>query len=182
MLPAKPQKGSILIILIVLLALSFGVLTVSKFFASSQANVETAIESRYQITPSNFMDPVDKWISENNSNYKFELFYPKQWVASKSPKGVGKEQFIVEKSLSNKIKLRLSVFKDYEIPKNQKQAKFGQNSFYLLTDTGALKSSVLKTENQYYLVELSQQNYFPTEVEFKGTYFQILKKFKYTGK
>lgn len=180
MLP-KTKSGSVLIPLIIVLALSLGILLASKFFSTSQANVETAIDSRYQLSPSAQMDNPENWISEDNKQFDFNLYYPKQWVASQSPKGTGSEIFILEKALSKKVILRLTVYKNYEIPTEARQAKFDKNIFYILKEEENHKASVMKTEENYYLIELSHNNYFPTELEFTGTYFQLLKKFRYTG-
>ncbi len=179
-MPPKNSEGSILIILVILLFLATGVLTLSKFLATSQANVETAIESRYQTSLSSKMDHPDKWAKSEHKQYKFSFYYPKQWVGSLNPKPTGPELFTTEKFLSNKVKLKITVYSNYQIPQDTKSAKFNANTFNVLTDEPTKKSAITQNGKYFYLVELTQNVYFAEELNFKGTFFQILKRFEQT--
>ncbi len=178
LLLSKNHKGSILIPLIILLLISTSVLLLSKFLSTSQANVETAIDSRYQTSLSAKMDPPNNWVKAENKRYKFSIFYPKQWVGSLNPKPRGNELFILEKFLSNKIKLKVTVMSKYEIPQGTIAIKFNKNTFHLQTDESATKLAILQNGGFYYLLELTNNTYFAEELDFKSTFFQILKKFE----
>lgn len=176
---SKNQAGNILIPLVVLLTLSIGVLLLSKFLSTSQANVETAIESRYQSSLSSKMDPQDKWGKAENKKYKFSFKYPKQWVGATSLENKNGSLFEQERFLSKKVNLKISVYKNFDIAQTIKPSKFGPNTFYLTKDEDSQKTAVAKQNNFYYVVEFTQNAYFAGELEFKGTLFNLLKNFEF---
>lgn len=162
--------------------LSFGVLSLAKFITASQADVGTAIDSRYEAyttSLSSKLDPVEKWVNYSNSALKYKLYYPKQWVGTRQfENGDGFLQKN-ERFLSTKINLKITVTKTFDIPQNAKHAKFGNNTFDFYQDEDNIKSAVAKVNNLYYNIELKQDNYFATPLEFRGFFFQLLKKFEF---
>lgn len=162
--------------------LSFGVLSLAKFITASQADVTTAIDSRYDAystSLSSKLDPADKWANYTDTALKFKLYYPKQWVGNRSFENGPNYLQTYERFLSTKINLKLTISKTFDIPKDAKHTKFGNNTFDFYTDDENTKSAVANVNNLYYDVELKQDNYFSTPLEFKGFFFQLLKKIEF---
>ena len=178
MLP-KNRTGNILVPLVVILALSVGVFILSKYLSTSQANVETAIESRYQTALSSKMDPQDQWQKAENKKYKFSFMYPKQWVGATSVENKNGTLYEQARFLSKKVNLKVSIYKNYDIPQTIKPAKFGPNTFYLIQDEDSQKVAVAKENNLYYVIEFTQNAYFADELQYKGTLFNLLKNFEF---
>lgn len=176
------KQGNILIPLLVLLALSFSTLFLAKFISQSQANVQIAIDSRYQTSLSLKMDKAENWVAHTNEEYKYQLNYPKQWVGNLTSNNKNGVLHTYERFLSNKINIKITVLKDLQIPDNIKPAKFGKNDFYFTTDTQEQKTAVAHHNNLYYQIDLKQSAYFAAPEEFKGTFFQILKKFQLSSR
>lgn len=172
------RRGNILIFLVIILFMSSAVLLLAKSFSQSQASVETAISSRYQTALSAQMDPPEKWAEEENSRYKFKFHYPSQWVGGLNPKSTGDKLYTIEKFLSRKIKLKVVVFANLEIPQDAIAMNLESGKFYLLEDKPTTKTAAHKGANYHYKIELTQDGYFADELEFRGTFFQILKKFE----
>lgn len=177
-MPYGRKRGNILIPLIIILAISLIVLVLSKYFGESQANIETAIDSRYQTSLSSKMDPVVKWVKYTNPDYKYSMNYPKQWVGNLTTENKNGTQHTYERFLSNKINLKVTILRNYQIPEKAKPAKFDENEFYFTADEEELKTAVATYNNRYYQIDLKQSAYFNSSEEFRGTFFQILKKFQ----
>lgn len=181
-MPTQLKTGTIIIPLIIIMLLSFGVLSLAKFIATSQADVATAIDSRYDnysVSLSSKLDPADKWANYTDTALKYKLYYPKQWVGNRSFENDPNYLQTYERFLSTKINLKLRVSKTFDIPKDAKHAKFGNNTFDFYTDDENTKSAVASVNNLYYDVKLSQDNYFATPLEFRGFFFQLLKKIEF---
>lgn len=179
---SKNKKGSILIPLIIILFVALSILALSKFLATSQADVETAVGSRYQTSLSSKMDIPADWEKIENKKYKYTLSHPKQWVGALTESNKGDVVHYVERHLSNKVNLRLSIYNEYEIPQTIKPAKFDNNTFYLIKDEDNLKVAATKKDGLYYVIEFKQNTYFTDSTQFKGTLFHILKKFQFLEK
>lgn len=178
---ANTKNGNIVIPLLIFLFIAATILYLSKFFNQSQADVVTAIDSHYEgfgtIALSAKMDPSQKWTTHTNQTYKYKVYFPKQWVGTqidskKEPPDV------LEKFLSNKVKLKVTVTKNVEIPYYIKPTTFGNNSFYYYQDTNYSKTAVTKKNDLYYIVELTQDNYFSSPQEYRAVFFQILKNWE----
>lgn len=176
---SKHQKGSIIIPLVIILFVALSVLGLSKFLSSSQANVETAIGSRYQTSLASKMDAPKDWVSVENKNYQYNLFYPKQWVGALTENNKNGVKHYVARHLSNKVSLKLSIYEDYNISQNIKPAKFDKNEFYLTRDEENILTAVAKNNDLFYEIELKEDTYFAESLNFKGTFFHILKKFQF---
>ena len=181
----KNRKGNIIIPLAFLLALSFGVLILAKSISSSQQEVETAINGRYEgysaYPLSESMDTPDKWITLENKTYGFRIRYPSQWVSTKDDLENGKLPITFSRALSNRIKLSVTIQKEAENTTLGKNAQFDKNEFYYFQDDDMQKSAYTTHKNLYYVVKLEQTNFFGTPLEFKSIFFQILKKFEFTN-
>jgi hypothetical protein len=181
-MPKNLKKGAIIIPLIILMLLSFGVLSLAKFISSSQSNVEAAIDSRFDdssISLSSKIDKADNWIAYSDSAYKYKLYYPKQWVGNRSFENGTDFLQTYERFLSTKINLKITVAKSFDITPDAQYTKFGNNTFDLYNDDENLKSAVAKVNNLYYNLDLKQDAYFASPLEFKSFFFQVLKKFEF---
>lgn len=181
-MPTQLKTGAIIIPLIIIMLLSFGVLSFAKFITASQSDVTTAIDSRYDAystSLSSKLDPVDKWVNYTDTALKYKLYYPKQWVGNRSFGNDPNYLQTYERFLSTKINLKLTVSKTFDIPKDAKHAKFGNNTFDFYIDDINKKSAVASINKLYYDVTLRQDNYFATPLEFRGFFFQLLKKIEF---
>lgn len=184
-MPIKSRPGNIIIPLVVLFALSFGVFFLSKSLSSSQQSVETAINGRYEgyseYPLSSAMDPSSKWVGYDNKTYGFKVHYPTQWVGAKDTAEKTTLPLTVSRTLSDRIKLTITVQKGAGNIPLGKNAKFDKNEFYYYQDDDLKKSAYTIHNNLYYVVQLEQANYFGTPLEFKSVFFQILKRFELTN-
>lgn len=180
MLPVK--KGNIVIPLVMLLGMSFCVLFLSRFFSSSQANVGIALDSRYtnSVSLSRKMDPPAEWETYTNTKYHFTVKYPKQWPASTN-KSDKEHLFLWERFLSNKVKLQVEVKTKFVIPPTSNLLKLAKNDFHFYFDDEAAKSAVVERGGYFYIITFTEQNYFSSQEEFRGTFYQILKTFQFTN-
>jgi len=179
---SKHQKGSIIIPLVIILFIALSVLMLSKFLSTSQANVETSVGSRYQTSLASKMDAPTDWVKVENKKYKYSLSYPKQWVGALTGNDKNAVQHYVERHLSNKVNLRLSIYKNYEIPANIKPTKVDNTTFYLIQDEENIKTAATKHNDLIYVIEFKQNTYFADSVQYKGTLFNILKKIQFFQK
>lgn len=183
-MPTQLKKGTVIIPLIIILLLSFGTLALVKFLTVSQADVETAIDSRYDnysLSLSSKLDPADNWVFYLDTTHKYKLYYPKQWVGNRSSeKGTDFLQ-TYERFLSTKVNLKVTITKAFNIPADSKRIMFGNNEFNFYKDEEDAKSAVANVNNLFYNIELKQNNYFATPLEFRAFFFQVLKKFEFSN-
>lgn len=176
------QAGNILIILIVLLFLSFCALGLAKYLSDSQTSVEAAIGSRYEgyneYPLSTKMNSPDKWTTFASPTYKFNVSYPPQWI-EKSNEKTPDSQDTFKFFLSTRISLVINIKSHPENLQDSEPSIFGNNQFYVYLDSDKTKGAYARKNNLYYFVELNQSNYFGAPEEFKGTFFQILKRFEF---
>ncbi len=180
---SKLKKGTIIIPLIIILMFSFGILYLARFITNSQAEVASAIDSRYDYSTSlsSKLDPINNWVNYSNPSLKYKVYYPKQWVGNKMFENGTDYLQTYERFLSTKINLKITVTKTFDVPTNSQRAKFGNNIFNFYVDEDDTKAAVTQMNNIYYNVELKQDSYFASPLEFKSFFFQVLKKFEFTN-
>lgn len=180
---SKAKNGIIVIPLLIILFISIGVLAMSKSIVNSQASVSTAIDSRFQnpsIFLSTFMDPPAKWEKYQNKAYFYIVKFPKQWPASTSKAERG-DLSTYTRFLSNKIILKVRVLAKHQYPQEASQVAIGKNTFYFSPRQADLRSAALSHGKYYYVLELSQDNYFADGKEFDSVFLNILKNLEFTN-
>ncbi|OGE00238.1 hypothetical protein A3J17_03820 [Candidatus Curtissbacteria bacterium RIFCSPLOWO2_02_FULL_40_11] len=180
------HPGSIILILLLILAISgliFVKSIVSNTFKEAQTGVEAGIQDRFdpfssKYSLSHHMGAIETWITFTNERYKYKITHPRFWNRLESRNYPGAED-LYEAALSSNVKLSLTVQKIFVEPKETAKIKTLEGTFTIFADSLETKAAFIKKNNLYYIIRIQQNNYFGSDQEFLGTFYNILKRFEF---
>lgn len=178
------KKGSIVIPLLLLLIASGFVLVkaLKNTFTNKQLGIEAGLENRFnpdstRYSLSKYMGNPSEWQTYKSTSFNYQFRHPNIWI--KTDKKLPATLEYHEVGLSDSIKLSVSTQNTFT--ENNKSEKINSRgiTFYILQNDEKTKSAYVKKDDLYYIIRLNQNNYFGSESEFKGTFYQILKNFEF---
>jgi len=156
---------------------------VNKTFTDAQAEVEAGVQDRFNPFSSKYslsrqMGTIDTWITFTNQRFNYKITHSRYWNKLKSRDYAGAED-LYEAALSSDIKLSVTVQKNFVEAKKVEKIKTLEGEFKFFENEPETKAAYIKKNGVYYIIRLQQNNYFGNETEFRGTFFNILKRFEF---
>ena len=178
------KSGFVLLPMLLLLSVS-GFLLV-KTLAQDQQKVSAAINDSldpgsYRYTLSEQMGSANTWKTYQNKRFNFSIKHPDPWQTQQNTRLVSPSIANYEAFLGAKITLAVTVNKSYDIAEKAKKLELENATFYWIEDKPNQKSVVTQKDNYYYVIELSQEDFFGANTEFRTTFVKILKTFTFTS-
>ncbi|KKR85868.1 MAG: hypothetical protein UU34_C0029G0007 [Candidatus Curtissbacteria bacterium GW2011_GWA1_41_11] len=178
----KLKAGTLFLPLLMFLSLSglFLVFSLSK----RQEGVIVSIDksSADSLSLSKHMGDPQSWTTYTDTTYNYQIKYPPVWKEDGSDKNKKDALTRLKASLSSKVQLTVLVRKAGNIPQSAKTIKLGDKNYFLIEDRDDVISAITRQNDLYYQIGLSQRNYFENPLEFKVTFFRILKSFSPVSK
>jgi len=189
LLIAKLHKGSLFLPLLLILSFS-GLLLVKavavKSFEGYQSGVTNNFDKRFELSStkyalSNFIGESESWKVFVNSQYNYQMKYPRSWIIT--PNSQNETGFLnrVKITFANKIDLTVNVKKNSDFQKSWQKVTINDNEFYLHKTDKNVYTSEVEHNKLYYEITLSENSFFANERDFKNTFLSILKNFEFVN-
>ena len=124
------------------------------------------------------MGSIDTWITFTNQRFNYKITHPRYWNKLESKDYPGAED-LYEAALSSSVKLSVIVQKNFVDPKKAEKIKTLENEFKFFDNATDSKAAYIKKNKLYYIIRLQESNYFGSETEFRGTFFNVIKRFEF---
>ena len=152
-------------------------------FNTYQGEVETAFSDRLDPFSSKYslshqMGDIDTWITFANQRFNYKITHPRYWNKLQSKEYPGAED-LYEAALSSRVKISVIVQKNFTEAKKAEKFKTLEGEFVFFENTPETKAAYIKNNDFYYIISLQESDYFGSESEFKGTFFNVIKRFEF---
>ncbi len=180
------KSGTLFLPLLFVLSLSglFLVKTITvKSFEGYQEEVSANFDKKYDLSStkyalSNFIGTPDTWKEYGNKDFGYTFKYSQPWNIDPTLNR-DSERSQIQITFADKIKLLIVAKKDANIPSSANKLKINDVDFYMLDDTITDKVALAKHNKFYYEISFKQNNFFASNTDFRSTFYQILRNFKF---
>ena len=178
------KAGNIILPLLLVLTIAgffFVKAVVRRTFTEAQTEVEAGVQDRLDPFSSKYslsrqMGAIDTWITFTNQRFNYKITHPRYWNKLESREYPGAED-LYEAALSSDVKLSVIVQKNFVEAKEAEKIKTLEGTFIFFENAADSKAAYIKKNKLYYIIRLQENDYFGSETEFRGTFFNILKRF-----
>jgi len=180
------KAGNIVLPLLIVLTIAGFFLVkalVNRTFTEAQTEVEAGVHDRLDPFSSKYslsrqMGSIDTWITFTNQRFNYKVTHPRYWNKLESREYPGAED-LYEAALASNVKLSVVVQENFTEVKKAEKIKTLEGEFVFFENATDSKAAYIKKNKLYYIIRLQENNYFGTETEFRGTFFNILKRFEF---
>ncbi len=156
---------------------------VNRTFTEAQTEVEAGVQDRLDPFSSKYslsrqMGSIDTWITFTNQRFNYKITHPRYWNKLESREYPGAED-LYEAVLSSSVKLSVIIQQNFTEAKEAEKIKTPEGEFKFFENTPQTKAAYIKKNDFYYIIRLQENNYFGSETEFRGTFFNVLKRFEF---
>ena len=180
------KAGNIVLPLLIVLTIAGFFLVkalVNRTFTEAQTEVEAGVHDRLDPFSSKYslsrqMGAIDTWITFTNQRFNYKITHPRYWNKLESREYPGAED-LYEAALSSDVKLSVIVQKNFVEAKEAEKIKTLEGTFIFFENAADSKAAYIKKNKLYYIIRLQENDYFGSETEFRGTFFNVLKRFEF---